>query len=87
MVVTVGHVDLAVGPDSQAVHTVELTASSPAFAELGDVVAVGIQDDDARVDESVGNQHPPIGQERHILRPPQMGLVVTADVLLAQRHQ
>ena len=60
--------DRAVRCDRHPVHGHELAGAGALRAELGQVFALGIEHHDARVRQSVADQHPPVGQERHVLR-------------------
>ena len=79
--------DQSAGPHAQRVDTVEPARFGAEPAELRLVAALRVEDDDAVVVQPVGHQHPPVRQERHVLRPAEVGLVAAAHVLLAQRRQ
>ena len=78
--------DEAVGTHAQGMDTVEPARLGAEPAELRLVAPLAVQNDDAVIVEPVRHQHPAVGQEGDILGPAEMGLIVAADVLLAQRH-
>ncbi len=68
-------------------NAVELAGALAETAELGDVASFPVQDDDPVIVQAVGDQDPTVGQERHVLRPTEVRLVVSRNALLPERHQ
>ena len=73
--------------DRKPVNDVELTGPFSPLPELREVVPLGVDNDHARVVVAVRHQNPPVGQERHVLGFPEVGLVVAGDIFLPERHQ